>query len=87
MEMLAREREEEVKWRNAGRETKRERVSGKAEGGRRGAADVLGGVGGKEERETADHCSKGIPRLERGVAPRLHPPSISLPPSLISVSH
>lgn len=24
----------------------------------------------------ADHCSKGIPRLEGGFAPRLHPPTI-----------
>lgn len=35
----------------------------------------------KEEEEdwgTADHCSKGIPRLERGVAPA----SLTLPTSL-----
>lgn len=39
-----------------------------------------GGGGG-----TADHCSKGIPRLERGVAPRFHPPSPPYPPPSISV--
>lgn len=44
---------------------------------------LAGGMEG-EEREggTADHCSKGIPRLERGVAPRIASLPLHLPPSL-----
>lgn len=51
-----------------------------------------GGGGGGGRREVADDCSKGIPRLEKGFAPQLHPPTLGLlltpnpdGPGLISV--
>lgn len=47
----------------------------KSELSMRGRADGGGGGGG----EVADDCSKGIPRLEKGFAPQLHPPP---PPTL-----
>lgn len=78
------------------RERKRdEGKQGKAEGGGlKEKAGSVRQSRGREERSsqgwrevgerrgggTADHCSKGIPRLERGVAPQLRPPL--LPPSI-----